>query len=104
MTPLADPDRYKTHRFPSEIISPGDWLYYRFPLSYRDVQELLCGRGIDVTHAAIRPWGLKLGQDDANRLKRRRAQPGAPWHWAEVLVPINGERHCPRYPGPKPAE
>ena len=54
MTPPADPARYKNHRFPGEIISHGVWLYYRFPLSYRDVQELLFERGIDVTHEAIR--------------------------------------------------
>src|SRR5262252_2780024 len=80
MTPPADTARYKNHRFPSEIISHGVWLYYRFPLSYRDVQELLFERGIDVTHEAIRQWCLKFGQDYANRLKRRRAQPGDKWH------------------------
>jgi putative transposase len=76
MTPPADPERYKNHRFPGEIISYGVWLYYRFPLSYRDVQELLCERGIDVTHEAIRQWCLKFGQDYANQLKRRRPRPG----------------------------
>lgn len=60
MTPPADPARYKHHRFPGEIISHGVWLYYRFPLSYRDVQERLCERGIDVTHEAIRQWCLNL--------------------------------------------
>ena len=54
MTPAAHTDRYKNHRFPGEIISHGVWLYYRFPLSYRDVQELLFERGIDVTYEAIR--------------------------------------------------
>src|SRR5438309_9211703 len=68
MTPPADPERYKNHRFPGEIISHGVWLYYRFPLSYRDVQELLFERGIDVTHEAIRQWCLKFGQDYANHL------------------------------------
>ena len=53
MTPPADPERYKNHRFPGEIISHGVWLSYRFPLSYRDVQELLFERSIDVTHEAI---------------------------------------------------
>jgi putative transposase len=80
MTPPAAPERYKNHRFPGEIISHGVWLYYRFPLSYRDVQELLCERGIDVTHEAIRQWCLKFGQDYANRLKHRRAQPWDKWH------------------------
>jgi putative transposase len=54
MMPPADPECYKNHRFPGEIISHGVWLSYRFPLSDRDVQELLCERGIDVTHEAIR--------------------------------------------------
>ena len=67
MTPPADPERYKTPRFPGEIISPGVWLYYRFPLSYRDVQELLFERGITVTHEAIRQWCRKFGQDYANQ-------------------------------------
>src|SRR4029434_7932796 len=93
MTPPADPARYKNHRFPGEIISHGVWLYYRFPLSYRDVPELLCERGIDVTHEAIRQWCLKFGQAYANQLKRRRAQPGDKWHLDEVFLTINGERH-----------
>ena len=93
MTPPADSERYKNHRFPGEIISHGVWLYYRFPLSYRDVQELLFERGIDVTHEAIRQWCLKFGQDYANQLKRRRAQPGDKWHLDEVFLTINGERH-----------
>ena len=76
MTPPADPERYKNHRFPGEIISHGVWLYYRFPLSYRDVQELLCEREIDVTHEGIRQWCLKFGQAYANQLKHRRARPG----------------------------
>ena len=76
MTPPTDPERDKNHRFPGEIISHGVWLYYRFILSYRDVQELLYERGIDVTHEAIRQWCLKFGQDSANQLKRRGAQPG----------------------------
>ncbi len=93
MTPPANSERYKNHRFPGEIISHGVWLYYRFPLSYRDVQELLFERGIDVTHEAIRQWCLKFGQDYANRLKRRRAQAGDKWHLDEVFLTINGERH-----------
>ena len=93
MTPPAAPECYKNHRFPGEIISHGVWLYYRFPLSYRDVQEILFERGIDVTHEAIRQWCLKFGQDYANRLKHRRAQPGDKWHLDEVFLTINGERH-----------
>src|SRR5215813_9256659 len=76
MTPPADSERYKNHRFPSEIISHGVWLYYRFTLSYRDVEELLFERGITVSHEAIRQWCRKFGQDYANRLRRRRPQSG----------------------------
>jgi putative transposase len=93
MTPPADPARYKNHRFPGEIISHGGWLYYRFPLSYRDVEEMLLARGIDVTHEAIRQWCLKFGQDDAHRLRRRRPRPGDKWHLDGVFLTINSKRH-----------
>jgi putative transposase len=76
MTPHADSEHYKNHRFPAEIISHGVWLYYRFTLSYRDVEELLFERGITVSHEAVRQWCRKFGQDYANRLRRRRPQPG----------------------------
>jgi putative transposase len=93
MTPPADTERYKNHRFPGEIISHGVWLYYRFTLSYRDVEELLFERGITVSHEAIRKWCQKFGQDYANRLRRRRPQPGDKWHLDEVFLTIHGERH-----------
>jgi hypothetical protein len=72
-----------------EIISHGVWLYYRFTLSYRDVQELLFERGVIVSHEAIRKWCRKFGQDYANRLRRRRPQPGDKWHLDEVFLTIN---------------
>src|SRR5262245_34455491 len=93
MPPQANTERYKNHRFPGEIISHGVWLYYRFTLSYRDVQELLFERGITVSHEAVRQWCRKFGQDYANRLRRRRPQPGDKWHLDEVFLTINGERH-----------
>jgi putative transposase len=92
MTPPTHTERYKHHRFPGEIISHGVWLYYRFHLSYRDVQELLFERGIDVTYEAIRHWCLKFRQDYANRLRHRRPRPGDKWHLDEVFLTINGER------------
>ena len=76
MTPLADTERYKNHRFPGEIISHGVWLYHRFTLIYRDVQELLFEPGVPVSHEAIRQRCQKFGQDYTNRLRRRRPQPG----------------------------
>jgi putative transposase len=69
------------------------WLYYRFTLSYRDVQELLFERGIIVSHEAIRKWCRKFGQDYANRLRRRRPQPGDKWYLDEVFLTIHGQRH-----------
>jgi putative transposase len=93
MTPPANTERYKNYRFPGEIISHGVWLYYRFPLSYRDVQELLFERSIDVTYEAIRKWCLKFGQDYANQLRRRRPWTGDKWHLDEVFLTINGKRH-----------
>jgi putative transposase len=89
----ATPERYKHHRFPAEIINHGVWLYYRFCLSYRDVEELLFVRGIMVTYEAIRRWCLKFGQAYANQLRRRRPRPGDKWHLDEVFLTIHGERH-----------
>jgi hypothetical protein len=88
MTPPGDPDRYKNHRFPREIISHGVWLYYRFTLSYRDVEELLFERGITVSHEAVRQWCRKVGQEYANRLRRRRPQLGDTWHLEIVFTQL----------------
>ena len=76
MTPPAHTERDKHHRFPGDIISHGVWLYDRFHLSDRDMQELLCERGINVTYEAIRQWCQKFGQDDVHQLCRRRPCPG----------------------------
>jgi putative transposase len=84
---------YKHHRFPAEIISHGVWLYFRFCLSYRDVEELLFARGIIVTYEAIRKWCLKFGQPYANLLRHRHPRPGDKWHLDEVFLTIHGERH-----------
>jgi transposase-like protein len=85
-------NRYKHHRFPAEIISHGVWLYFRFCLSYRDVEELLFARGVIVTYEAIRKWCRKFGQAYANQLRRRRPRPGDKWHLDEVFLTINGAR------------
>jgi putative transposase len=91
---IPSSNRYKHHRFPAEIISHGVWLYFRFCLSYRDVQELLLfARGITVTYEAIRKWCRKFGQQYANQLRRRRPQPGDKWHLDEVFLSIHGEQH-----------
>src|SRR5215471_6216462 len=64
--------KYKNHRFPGEIISHAVWLYFRFCLSFRDVEELLFERGVSVTYEAIRKWCRKFGYQYANQLRRRR--------------------------------
>jgi hypothetical protein len=71
---------YKGFRFPQEIIAHAVWLYHRFNLSYRDVEELLAARGVIVTYETVRQWCLKFGQQFAHQLRRRRAQPGDKWH------------------------
>ncbi|MEV0696156.1 IS6 family transposase [Streptomyces sp. NPDC050388] len=87
------PPSYKGHRYPAEIISHCVWLYFRFPLSFREVEELMLARGVLVSHETVRRWCAKFGQAYANGLRRRRPRPGDKWHLDEVFVRINGERH-----------
>jgi len=95
-TPRMNPSStnlYKNHRFPAEIISHGVWLYFRFCLSYRDVEELLLVRGVIVSYETIRQWCRKFGQEYANQLRRRHPRPGDKWHLDEVFLTIPGARH-----------
>ncbi len=84
---------YHGHRFPREIISHSVWLYHRFSLSFRDVEELLAKRGIVVTYETIRQWCRKFGPEYARNLKRRQGRLGDVWHLDEVFVNIQGQRH-----------
>jgi putative transposase len=84
---------YKGHRFPAEIISHVVWLYFRFSLSYRDVEEMLAARGVVLTYETVRQWCLKFGQTYANELRRLRPRPGDKWHLDEVCLKINGKTH-----------
>ncbi len=84
--------RYLRHRFPPEIISHAIWLYHRYCLSFRDVEDLLAERGIIVSYETIRQWCGKFGPDDARRLKRRQGRLGDTWFLDEVFVAINGQR------------
>ena len=93
MTPSASTNPYKHHRFPGEIISHGVWLYFRFSLSHRDVEELLFARGVIVSYEAVRTWCRKFGQAYANALRQRRPRPGDTWHLDEGFIPIHKERH-----------
>jgi len=83
---------YKGYRFPAEIISHCVWLYHRFPLSFREVEELMLARGVIVSHETIRQWSVKFGPAYARGLRRRKARPGDKWHLDEVFVKINGQR------------
>ncbi|WP_440030563.1 IS6 family transposase, partial [Chromobacterium amazonense] len=86
-------DLYPRHRFPAEIVNHAVWLYFRFTLSFRDVEELLASRGVLVSNEAIRQWCLKFGQTYANSLKRKARQLGDKWHLDEVYLNIHGKLH-----------
>src|ERR687884_555572 len=92
MTQLA-PSRCTGHRFPPEIISHAVWLYFRFPLSLRMVEEMLAARGIVVSHETVRQWARKFGQDFANQIRRRLPHAGDKWHLDEVCLMIRGKKH-----------
>ena len=83
---------YRGHRFPPEIISHAVWLYHRFCLSFRDVEDLLAERGIAVSYESIRHWCRKFGTGYARRLKRREGRLGDTWHLGELFVTIQGLR------------
>ena len=86
------PPSYRGYRFPPEIISHAVWLYHRFGLSFRDVEDLLAERGVSVTYESIRQWCLTFGLDYARRLRRRRGRMGDTWHLDEVFVKIQGRQ------------
>jgi putative transposase len=83
---------FKRHRFPPDVIRQAVWLYFRFTLSLRDVEEFLAERGIVVTYETIRCWTIKFGPQIAANLKRRRAAPNARWHLDEMVCSMNGKR------------
>src|SRR6187549_2997719 len=84
---------YAGHRFPAEVISHAVWLYFRFPLSLRMVEEMLAARGIIISHETVRQWALKFGQACANRIRRRLPCAGDKWHLDEVVITIAGQKH-----------
>ena len=84
---------YKRHRFPPDIISYAVWLYYRYNLSHRDIEDLLAERGIIVTRESIRLWCIKFGALYARRLKRKHRGYGDTFYIDEVFIKINGKQH-----------
>jgi transposase-like protein len=83
---------YRRHRFPSVVIQHAVWLYLRFTLSYRDVEELLAERGLDISYETVRCWVLKFGPVIARRLRRCRPRPSNRWHLDEMVVRIAGKQ------------
>ena len=86
------PVSYRCHRFPPQIIQHAIWLYCRFALSFRDVEDLLAERGLDVSYETVRRWVLKFGHSYARRLRRFRLRPDDRWHLDEVFVTIRGRQ------------
>jgi len=83
---------YARYRFPPVIIQHAVWLYFRFPLSFRDVEDLLAERGIDVSYETVRRWSVTFGLFYARNLRRFRPRPDVRWHLDEMFVSINGKR------------
>ena len=90
---MTKPVSYKRHRFPPHIIAHAVWLYFRFPLSLRLVEEMLLERGIVVSYETIRRWGRKFGSAYARRLRRKPPRPTDIWHLDEVVISIAGKKH-----------
>mgnify|MGYP002717871949 FL=1 len=88
----ADVKPYR-HRFPRSIIQYAVWLYHRFTLSYRDIEELLLHRGIQVSYETIRDWCVKFGPSITKELRKREPTRGSRWHLDEVCVKIKGIKH-----------
>src|SRR6201991_5069889 len=86
------PISFKRHRFPADVIRHAVWLYFRFTLSFRDVEEMLAQRGIEVSYETVRCWTLKFGPKIAANLRRRKAPPSPRWHLDEMVSNIAGER------------
>ncbi|MBL3670776.1 IS6 family transposase [Streptomyces sp. M2CJ-2] len=89
---LVDAPSYRGFRFPPEIIAHCVWLYHRFALSLRDVEELMPERGIEVSYETIHQWARRFGFAYANALRRRRPKPGDTWHLDEIFVKIQGRQ------------
>src|SRR6266850_333786 len=86
------PISYRRHRFPPTVVQHAVWLYLRFTLSYRDVEELLAQRGLDLSYESVRCWVLKFGPMIARRLRQRRPRPSDRWHLDEMVVRIGRKR------------
>src|SRR5919206_2502369 len=89
----SEPPSHRGYRYPAEIIGHAVWLYFRFSLSLREVEELLAERGVSVSYETIRAWCATFGPGYATGLRRRQARTSDKWHLDEVLLKIEGKRH-----------
>ena len=90
---MTQPKLYKRHRFPPEIIQYVVWLYHRFALSHRDIEDLMSQRGVEVSYEAIRLWCNKFGPKYAQRLRRKHQGYGDTFFIDEVFVKIQDKQH-----------
>ncbi len=88
----VNPISFKRHRFPPDVIRYAVWLYFRFTMSFRDVEELLAERGIEVSYETIRCWTIKFGPQIAANLKAKRPAPSPRWHLDEMVCSVGGKR------------
>ena len=90
---MSAPESYRRHRYPIEVVEQCVWLYFRFALSYRDVEERMAKRGVQLTYETVREWCDKFGAVYAAQLRKKRAKFGSKWHLDEVFIKINGVQH-----------
>ena len=90
---MSAPENYRRHRFPIEVVEPCVWLYFRFALSYRDVEEMMAKRGVRLTYETVREWCGKFGALYAAQLRKKRAKLGSKWPLDEVFIKMNGVQH-----------
>lgn len=94
MTRFARDPLYRRHRFPAEVIAHAVWLYFRFPLSLRMVEDMLAARGVFVSHQTVRHWAEKFGRRFAKNIRKRSAgRLGDKWHLDEAVITIRGRKH-----------
>jgi putative transposase len=90
---VSSHERYHRHRFPIQVVEHCVWLYFRFSLSYRNIEEMMAVRGVEVTYETVREWCRKFGALYAKQLRKRRPRIGSKWHLDEVFLKINGVQH-----------
>jgi len=90
---VSSSERYRRHRFPIEVVEHCVWLYFRFSLSYRNIEEMMAVRGVRVTYETVREWCRKFGALYAAQLRKSRSRIGSKWHLDEVFLKMNGVQH-----------